>query len=60
MFECFRLSVSYEKLTNLVHVRVSISDDTVEQVLGDGTFLADGGGGGTNFAALAGSEPVTP
>jgi hypothetical protein len=32
MFECFRRSVSYEKPTNLAHVRVSISEDTVEQV----------------------------
>ncbi len=52
MFECFRLSVSYEKQTNLAHVRVSISEDTVEQVLADGAVLGDGGGEGTNCAAL--------
>jgi site-specific DNA recombinase len=52
MFECFRLSVSYEKPTNVAHVRVSISEDTVEQVLGNRAFLADGGGEGTNCAAL--------
>ena len=52
MFECFRLSVSYEKPSNLAHVRVSISEDTVEQVLGDGAVLGDGGGEGTNCAAL--------
>jgi hypothetical protein len=44
MFECFRLSVSYEKPTNLAHVRVSISEDTVDQLLRDGTFLGGGGG----------------
>ena len=52
LFECFRLNVSYEKPTNLAHVRVSISEDTVEQVLGDGAVLGDGGGEGTNCAAL--------
>jgi hypothetical protein len=52
MFECFRLSVRYKKPTNVAHIRVSISEDTVEQVLGNGAFLADGGGEGTNCAAL--------
>jgi hypothetical protein len=52
LFECFRLSVSYEKPTNVAHIRVSISEDTVEQVLGNRAFLADGGGEGTNCAAL--------
>jgi hypothetical protein len=52
MFECFRLRVSYEKSTNVAHVRVSISEDTVEQVLADGAVLGDGGGEGTNCAAL--------
>jgi hypothetical protein len=33
------LRVSYEKPTNLAHVRVSISEDTVEQVLEDGAFF---------------------
>jgi hypothetical protein len=52
LFECFRLNVSYEKPTNLAHVRVSISEDTAEQVFGDGAVLGDGGGEGTNCAAL--------
>ena len=52
LFECFRLNVSYEKPTNLAHVRVSISEDTAEQVFGDGAVLGDGEGEGTNCAAL--------
>ncbi|MGH2654816.1 MAG: hypothetical protein ACRDHV_10780, partial [Actinomycetota bacterium] len=64
MFEYFRLRVSYEKSTNVAHVRVSISEDTVEQVLADGAVLGDGGGEGTNCAAPcvppAGFEPATP
>ena len=48
---------SYEKPTNLAHVRVSVSEDTVEQVLADGAVLGDGGGEGANCAALLESVP---